>query len=1119
MDVEKHYQDAVAKLNGLQSNAKTIAEMREKRQEMAALNMKETHFYMKALGITVFTVHRIWFMYESEYESMASQSVKRSLRHDSLKFTKSLNIQSPLVTGITTLDIDHTSILGSTIAEIAWHKAGIMKPKTPCFTVPQSSEAWEVFEKRAAERSTSIRECVSFDEYKWSSDVQKYVEEHGQHHKFNIALAVELAKTWLKTRKHYELSEMNGSGDRTKVNKIVEQAILETKWMGRSQVLKNGNITYHLDGAHTPKSIQYCADWFSYGLKKRADSSTGLRILIFHCTADRDPMTLLPILTNRIRFDLALFCPTRLVPVLDPRNDNTNLNQSEDEQWKKCLRARDTWKTLTNTDKAETYVCINDCVKRVHLLAENNVEVQVLVTVTVNALYNIIGCSILIFEECLQFYSLWLILNAVSDMINLLDVFVQSRVMYLKHDATLNDWVYSPAKIPNLRYANCDARYNVGYCTMDESNRNFWKRDLYIDDLRSYWENRFNETDFGVFTRKYTLSFYWSALTLTTLGEQPWPNNSPEMIFETIDTIVGLLLFAIILGQIGSMVSHINAARTQFEEVHDGCKRFMNYRRVESSVQSRVFRFLDFSGVKGQTMLSEEEVANSLPPRLHSELTADVHLQTFRDVEMFADCEISLLTELAQKLQLQIFCPGDEICRNEDAGKALFIVKCGRLNLMDERESVSDVLTSGRMFGEVAVLNPSVGKQLMKHHVRSIGYSELYVLTREDLWLSLNDYPDCAQKVMKKATATSMATNFTDECNRSCDSEDKSATFILTILDDLASSQRMLSFFFNGYLTLFCVCSGVLLNSLCIFIFLRFRQGATSIIQYYLITLTAWQSALLLSAFFLYCLPTLIFGRVVNFGFYAQFYPISYVFANASHTGCVWIAVVLTVDRYLALCRPLKHPAIGKKLLSNELDIIGNLSNCQHQIERTVLTQNVAYWTVYHILLQCLFITVVPCFIICALTCQISFALRNAGKRRKSLCQVTSGEYSLGSPRGSAESGKLKNNDHRSNVMLVLIIAKFLIANLLPTVADVLEHDLVSLTAPLPSQRARRQSSSAVPLLNSARGLQSPLLNRVQRKSSGQDRRVSEDQFMDRNLSKPTRASSCTATINSHRRT
>ncbi|KAI6205449.1 Folylpolyglutamate synthase [Aphelenchoides besseyi] len=465
MDVEKHYQDAVAKLNGLQSNAKTIAEMREKRQEMAALNMKETHFYMNALGITddkldllravhvsgtkgkgttcayVESILRHHGLRTGFYSSPHLVHVRERIRIDGKSISKekfatrffevyeiveqtsklhnvvmpayfkfltlmafytylkeevdvaiievgiggeydSTNVlRSPVVTGITTLDIDHTSILGSTIPEIAWHKAGIMKPKIPCFTVPQSSEAWKVFEKRAAERSTSIRECVDFDEYQWSSDVQKYVEEHGQHHKFNIALAVELAKTWLRNQKHCDgLNEMNGSGDHTRVNKIVEEAILETKWMGRSQVLKNGNITYHLDGAHTPKSIQYCADWFSYALEKRVDSFTGLRILIFHCTADRDPMTLLPILTSRIRFDLALFCPTRLVPVLDPRNDNTNLNQSEDEQWKKCLRARDTWKTLTNTDEAETYVCISDCVKRVHSLAENNAEVQVLVT-------------------------------------------------------------------------------------------------------------------------------------------------------------------------------------------------------------------------------------------------------------------------------------------------------------------------------------------------------------------------------------------------------------------------------------------------------------------------------------------------------------------------------------------------------------------------------------------------------------------------------------------------------------------------------------------------------------------------------------------------------------------
>ncbi len=37
-------------------------------------------------------------------------------------------VRKPVVCGITSLGIDHTALLGNTVEEIAWHKAGIMKP-------------------------------------------------------------------------------------------------------------------------------------------------------------------------------------------------------------------------------------------------------------------------------------------------------------------------------------------------------------------------------------------------------------------------------------------------------------------------------------------------------------------------------------------------------------------------------------------------------------------------------------------------------------------------------------------------------------------------------------------------------------------------------------------------------------------------------------------------------------------------------------------------------------------------------------------------------------------------------------------------------------------------------
>ncbi len=38
-------------------------------------------------------------------------------------------IEKPVVCGITALGLDHVSILGNTIDQIAWHKSGIIKVK------------------------------------------------------------------------------------------------------------------------------------------------------------------------------------------------------------------------------------------------------------------------------------------------------------------------------------------------------------------------------------------------------------------------------------------------------------------------------------------------------------------------------------------------------------------------------------------------------------------------------------------------------------------------------------------------------------------------------------------------------------------------------------------------------------------------------------------------------------------------------------------------------------------------------------------------------------------------------------------------------------------------------
>ncbi len=66
------------------------------------------------------------------------------------------NIVTPLVSVITSISYDHMAILGSTLAEIAAEKAGIIKPDIPVVIAPQQDEARQVFIEIAAQRHTHL---------------------------------------------------------------------------------------------------------------------------------------------------------------------------------------------------------------------------------------------------------------------------------------------------------------------------------------------------------------------------------------------------------------------------------------------------------------------------------------------------------------------------------------------------------------------------------------------------------------------------------------------------------------------------------------------------------------------------------------------------------------------------------------------------------------------------------------------------------------------------------------------------------------------------------------------------------------------------------------------------
>lgn len=101
----------------------------------------------------------------------------------------------------------------------------------------------------------------------------------------------------------------------------------------------------------------------------------------------------------------------------------------------------------------------------------------------------------------------------------------------------------------------------------------------------------------------------------------------------------------------------------------------------------------------------------------------------------------------------QIFSPGDYICRKGDVGKEMYIVKNGQLSVIAEDGFTSlAILSSGSVFGEVSVLDIAGNKTGNRRtaNVRSLGYSDLFCLSKKDLWETLVDYPEARQLLTEK---------------------------------------------------------------------------------------------------------------------------------------------------------------------------------------------------------------------------------------------------------------------------------------------------------------------------------------------------------------------------------
>ncbi|KAJ5895210.1 Folylpolyglutamate synthase [Penicillium taxi] len=247
-------------------------------------------------------------------------------------------IDQPKVSVITSLGIDHTAMLGTTIEKIAWHKGGIIKSGVRAFTAPQPPSAEQVLIERASEKGIRIDVISEHPDLRPGSSQVK-LGLAGDFQYTNASLAVASAAEFLRKTGVADIPEDVISSS---LPAKFKTGLEETHLGGRCETRLEKNVAWYIDGGHTIESIRLAGQWFASRIQADSSSSDVAskkpRILIFNQqTRDSTALatalyeTLAAAVDSKTPFTHALFCTNITYKQAGYRPDLVSMNTNADD--------------------------------------------------------------------------------------------------------------------------------------------------------------------------------------------------------------------------------------------------------------------------------------------------------------------------------------------------------------------------------------------------------------------------------------------------------------------------------------------------------------------------------------------------------------------------------------------------------------------------------------------------------------------------------------------------------------------------------------------------------------------------------------------------------------------